>query len=56
MFSPDRHLAKFNIAHLEHLKAHGESDYAFGWEQLPAAQHWKMARSAPTTGSREHAA
>jgi hypothetical protein len=32
---------------LEHLAAHGPSDYAFGWESLPAAQLWKTARCAP---------
>ncbi len=32
---------------LEHLAAHGPSDYAFGWESVPAAQLWKTARCAP---------
>ena len=33
---------------LEHLAANGPSDYAFGWESVPAAQLWKTARcSAP---------
>jgi hypothetical protein len=33
---------------LDHLAAHGPSDYAFGWESMPAAQLWKTARcSAP---------
>ena len=41
------------VARLEHLKAHGPSDHAFGWEHLPAAQFWKTARcGAPS----EHAA
>jgi hypothetical protein len=41
------------VARLERLKAHGPSDHAFGWENLPAAQHWKTARcGAP----KEHAA
>jgi len=31
---------------LEHLTAHGSSDYAFGWESVPAAQLWKTARCA----------
>ena len=31
---------------LEHLAAHGPSDYAFGWESIPAAQLWKTARCA----------
>ena len=41
------------VEHLEHLKEHGPSDYAFGWDRLPAAQLWKTARcGAPS----EHAA
>jgi hypothetical protein len=33
---------------LEHLTAHGRSEYAFGWESMPSAQLWKTARcSAP---------
>jgi hypothetical protein len=32
---------------LEHLAAHGPSDYAFGWESVAAAQLWKTARCAP---------
>jgi hypothetical protein len=32
---------------LERLAAHGPSDYAFGWESVPAAQLWKTARCAP---------
>ena len=31
---------------LEHLWAHGPSDYAFGWERIPSAQLWKTARCA----------
>src|SRR5262252_5152971 len=31
---------------LEHLWAHGPSDYAFGWESVPSAQLWKTARCA----------
>ncbi|HEV2956407.1 MAG TPA: DUF3291 domain-containing protein [Xanthobacteraceae bacterium] len=31
---------------LEYLAAHGPSDYAFGWESIPAAQLWKTARCA----------
>lgn len=34
------------IDRLDHLKRHGPSDYAFGWERLPAAQLWKTARCA----------
>jgi hypothetical protein len=41
------------VERLEHLKAHGPSNFAFNWESLPAAQLWKTARcGAP----REHAA
>jgi Domain of unknown function (DUF3291) len=32
------------VARLDHLKAHGPSNDAFGWESLPAAQIWKTAR------------
>ena len=34
------------IARLDHLKAHGPSDFTFGWERLPAAQMYKTARKA----------
>jgi hypothetical protein len=34
------------IARLEHLKAHGPSEQAFGWESLVSAQLWKTARCA----------
>jgi len=34
------------IERLEHLRRHGPSDHAFGWESLPAAQLWKAARCA----------
>jgi Domain of unknown function (DUF3291) len=45
------------VARRAHLMAHGPSDYAFGWEYLPAAQYWKSARGlAPNMHSREHAA
>jgi len=41
------------VERLDHLKAHGSSDHAFGWAHLPSAQFWKTARcSAPS----EHAA
>ena len=33
-------------ARLEHLAANGPSEYAFGWESVPAAQLWKTARCA----------
>jgi hypothetical protein len=32
------------VARLDHLKKHGPSDHAFGWDRIPAAQHWKTAR------------
>lgn len=32
------------IARLDHLKAHGSDDHAFGWESIAAAQLWKKAR------------
>ena len=41
------------IERLDHLKAHGPNDYAFGWESLPAAKHWRTARCGTTS---EHAA
>jgi hypothetical protein len=34
------------IARLQRLKDDGPSDFAFGWESLPAAQLWKAARCA----------
>jgi hypothetical protein len=34
------------LARLDHLKLQGPSDFAFGWESLPAAQMWKTARCA----------
>jgi catalase (peroxidase I) len=34
------------IARLEHLKAHGPSDYAFGWQDVAAAKLWRSARCA----------
>jgi hypothetical protein len=36
------------VERLEYLKAHGPSDYAFGWESLAGAQLWKTARCAPS--------
>jgi hypothetical protein len=35
---------------LEHLTARGPSDYAFGWESVPAAQLWKTARCGAMDG------
>ena len=34
------------VGRLDHLKQHGPSDHAFGWESLPSAQLWKSARCA----------
>ncbi len=45
------------VERLEYLKAHGPSEYAFGWDRIPAAQLWKTARGgAPTMHPSEHAA
>ncbi len=32
------------VARLDHLKAHGPDDHAFGWEQLAEAALWKTQR------------
>ena len=32
------------IARLDHLTQHGPTDFAFGWQQIAGAQHWKTAR------------
>ena len=34
------------IGRLEHLTAHGPSDYAFGWQDAASAKLWKSARCA----------
>ena len=34
------------IERLDHLKRHGPSEHAFGWESVPAAQMAKVARCA----------
>jgi len=31
---------------LSHLTQHGPTEHAFGWESLPSAQMWKLARCA----------
>ncbi|MCW5696660.1 MAG: DUF3291 domain-containing protein [Bauldia sp.] len=31
---------------LEHLRAHGSTDYAFGWEHLPHINLWRTERCA----------
>jgi hypothetical protein len=33
------------VERLDHLKAHGPSDAAFGWAQLPDAHLWKTQRA-----------
>ncbi|MEM1076752.1 MAG: DUF3291 domain-containing protein, partial [Pseudomonadota bacterium] len=35
------------LARLEHLKANGDSDHAFGWSHLNEASKWKTNRCAP---------
>jgi hypothetical protein len=34
------------VGRLDHLKSHGSSEHAFGWESLASAQLWKTARCA----------
>jgi hypothetical protein len=34
------------IGRLEHLKAHGPSEYAFGWQDVASAKLWRSARCA----------
>jgi Domain of unknown function (DUF3291) len=34
------------VARLDHLRQHGSSDYAFGWDHVASAQLWKSARCA----------
>jgi hypothetical protein len=34
------------IERLEHLKAHGPSERAFGWQDMAAAKLWRSARCA----------
>jgi len=38
------------VERLEHLKRHGPSDYAFGWERLPSARLWKAAHGVAVNG------
>jgi hypothetical protein len=40
------------VERLAHLKQHGPSDHAFGWQAVSSSQLWKTARCAPS----EHAA
>jgi hypothetical protein len=45
------------VERLEYLKAHGPSDYAFGWDRILAAQMWKTAHcGVPDTHPSELAA
>jgi hypothetical protein len=45
------------VERLDYLKAHGASNYAFGWQDMPDAQHWKTARGGGATARlSEHAA
>lgn len=44
------------VARLDYLREHGTSDFAFGWDAMPEAHHWKSARCGTTTGHSEHAA
>ena len=32
--------------HLDHLRSHGPSEFAFGWADLPAAKIWQQKRCA----------
>jgi len=34
------------IERLEHLKVHGPSEYAFGWQDVASAKLWRSARCA----------
>ena len=34
------------IARLDHLKAHGPSEHAFGWQDVASAKLWRSARCA----------
>jgi hypothetical protein len=35
------------LQRLEHLKTHGDSDHAFGWDRLKETTVWRNARCAP---------
>jgi hypothetical protein len=43
---PTGHLPSMaeGVARLDHLIAHGPSEYAFSWEDIPGARLWKNAR------------
>lgn len=42
----DRPALEDGVERLEHLKAHGPSDHAFGWSELAGKEAWKTARGA----------
>ena len=44
------------VARLDHLRNHGSSDFAFGWDGIANAYHWKTARCGATVQANEHAA
>ncbi len=35
------------LARLEHRRAHGDSDHAFGWSHLKDAEHWRKRQCEP---------
>jgi Domain of unknown function (DUF3291) len=51
---PERHRPALDegVERLDHLKARGPSNYAFGWEGLPQATFWKSHRGIKAS---EHA-
>lgn len=38
------------VKRLDHLRAHGPSDFAFGWEQLAGARVWKSQHGRTISG------
>lgn len=45
------------VERLDHLREFGPSDFAFGWDHMPDAHHWKTARcGAPHMNPSQHAA
>jgi hypothetical protein len=47
-FVPDGHIPTVDEAceRLEHYRAHGGSDFAFGWADVPSAKLWQEKRCA----------
>jgi hypothetical protein len=43
---------KDGVARLDHFKAHGPSEFAFGWESLPEAGVWKTQRGVTAAAHR----